>query len=729
MERRDPMLAALTFLLGAAIASPALNYGWNWFPSGADARGHMTKVWMLEKLWSLGDWPYPAWSEYWYCGYPFLWYYPPLSYLVPGAVARVTGADVLTVWKVWIVLAYALAGPSVYATARLFGAGPLPSLIAALLYQTSYNHIEITFTEGRIPTVAAMAFYALVPGLLVAVYDPRRNRRRLAGALAIVLALTFLTHHSTGLAALILCLTYALLRLSFTSGQVLRGRLHLPDLLPDLPGHFWVVTAAALAVMSISWWLYPALAYRTYTYTTKPPWWIHMSSVHDPLELFVPKYWKTRYAKYVGAAQFFLGWAGLLLAVRRRPRAFLPFAVLLPLAVFLSFGLVLQREMESIGFEPKWFLMFSTAILCALGAFAVEWIRALIPRWSIALLALICAGCLCDAAAGLSCAYRPVHYTKSEMAALLWVREHGGPWDRVATVGYRAMWGMTPYIVDKPAVFGWFREGTPIRDAIIQYQRSFKRVEVHRALAIGRVLGVRYLVLSARKPYARRCMHELRRMGVRPVRDYRWVKVYEFRAPMGYELDGVKSVFLGNKYRYMRLCKLARFDPRVVPAYAFTRSVSCRLVREARPEVVVMDRPPTPDQVRELRGCGVKEVLVMRRDQRLTERVDGVTIRYLRPSEIVHELPRRRLKPVPVRVDHARVRVVGRGLVWIKVPYFPCWRPSRGERLGGLDNMLLLRLPGPTTVEFRWRPSGWTAGASLLGAAVSLLLLAPRRGR
>ncbi|WP_456466097.1 6-pyruvoyl-tetrahydropterin synthase-related protein [Methanopyrus sp.] len=728
MERRDAVLALLTFLLGAGIASPALNYGWNRFPSGADARGHMTKVWMLERLWSLGDRPYPPWSDYWYCGYPFLWYYPPLSYFVPALMSRATGADVLTAWKVWTVLAYALAGPTVYATARLFGAGPASAFLAAFLYQTSYNHLEITFTEGRIPTVAAVALYALVPGLLVALYDPRRDRRRLAGLLAPLLALTLLTHHSTGLAALALCLAYALLRLLHATAQALRGRLAVPDLLPDLPGHFWSLTAVALALMIAAWWLYPALHYRTYLYTTKPRWWVHMSSVHDPLDLFVPGYWKTRYAKYVGAAQFFLGWAGLLLAVRRRPRAFLPFASLLPLAVFLSFGLVLQREMEAIGFEPKWFLMFSTPVLCAFGGLAVERLRtAVSPRRLAPVLALLCCGCLCDAALGLYHADRPVHYTRSELAALLWVKGHAGPWDRVAVVGYRAMWGMSPYLTGRPAVFGWFREGTTIRDVIVQYQRSFKRREVHRALFIGRVLGIRYLVLSARKPYARECMRELRRLGLRPVRDYRWVRVYEFRVPMGYELDGVKSVFLGNKYRYMRLCRLARFDPRVVPAYAFTRSVRCRLVREARPEVVVMDRAPTPEQVRELRRLGVRRVLVMTCGPGRVETVEGVPVRYLRPMEIVRELPRRHLRPVAVRLGHARVWVGGRGLVWVKVPYFPCWLPVRGERLGGIDNMLLLRTPGPTVVAFRWRPSGWVWSVSVVGLGASLLLVVRRR--
>ncbi|WP_456436701.1 6-pyruvoyl-tetrahydropterin synthase-related protein [Methanopyrus sp.] len=726
MDRKDVLCALVAFMVGTVVSSPSLNYGWNWFPSGADARGHMTKVWMLEKLWSMGDVPYPKWSEYWYCGYPFLWFYPPLSYFIPALITHFVKTDVLTAWKWWTWLAYSLAGPSVYASARLMGASPLGSLIAAVAYQTSYNHIEITFTEGRIPTVAAIVFYALVPGLLVAVYRRVWERGRWAGYLALVLSLTVLTHHSSGLAAITVCLVYVALRVfrSWTLWAV--GKEELPSILPEVPGHAWVLSAILLSVLAVSWWLVPALEYRTYSYTTKPKWWISMSSVHDPWEFFVPGYWKTRYAKYVGAVQFFLGWSGLILAARRRPRTFFPFAIMTGVALLLSFGLVLQKPMERIGFEPKWFLMFSAVILCTFVAFVIDNFRSLRRH---AVLIMICSIMMIDAAIGLKYAYRPIHYTVSELSALLWVKEHTGPWDRVATVGYRALWGMEPYITGAPSVFGWYREGTPIRDIVAQYQRSFKRIEPNKALKIGDVLGVRFLILSSRKPCAKRMIKELECVGVRPICDYRWVRVYEFNPIIGYEMDGVKSVFLGNKYRYMRLCKLLRYDPKYAPAYAFTRIPNCDLVRYAHPQVVVMDKHPSPEEVRALKEFGVKEILVLDRYRKSKTKMFGINIVYDRPLHIAKMLPKRNLKPIRVDLGHAWFKVYGRGWVWAKVPYFPCWIPDRGVRLGGIDNMILLRVPSPTTVKFVWNTHPLWIALSAFSLCVSLYLTFSRRWR
>ncbi len=726
MDRKDVLCALVTFLVGAVVSSPSLNYGWNWFPSGADARGHMTKVWMLEKLWSIGDVPYPKWSEYWYCGYPFLWFYPPLAYFIPALIAHFARMDVLTVWKWWIWLTYSLAGPSVYASARLMGASPLGSLIAAVAYQTSYNHIEITFTEGRIPTVAAIVFYALVPGLLVAVYRRVWERGRWAGYLALVLSLIVLTHHSSGVAAMVLCLAYALLRASRSLTSLAMRKEELYSVLPEVPGHAWVFFAISLSVFAASWWLVPALEYHTYTYTTKPKWWIHMSSVHDPWEFFVPGYWKTRYAKYVGVTQFFLGWTGLILAARRRPKAFLPFAILTGVAMFLSFGLVLQKPMEQIGFEPKWFLMFSTVILCTFIAFAVDNLR-ILKRYTV--LIIICMLMVIDATIGLKYAYRPVHYTVSELSALLWVKEHASSWDRVAAVGYRALWGMEPYITGVPSVFGWYREGTPIRDIIVQYQRAFKREELYKVLEIGDVLGVRFLVLSSRKPYAKRVIMELKHVGVHPIHDCRWVKVYEFNPIMGYNIDNVKSVFLGNKYRYIKFCKLLRYDPKYVPAYAFTRIPNCNLIRYSHPEIVVMDRHPTVKEVKILKEFGVKKILVLDRHHKFRTKILGIDIVHDRPLRIAKMLPKRKLRPIRVDLGHAWFKVHGRGWVWVKVPYFPCWIPDRGARLGSIDNMILLHVPSPTTVKFVWNPHPFWIMLSIFGIFISLYLTFSRRWR
>ncbi len=709
-DKRDVIFALLTFAIGAAVASPALKYGWNEFPSGADARGHMTKVWMLERFWSMGDYPYPKWSEYWYCGYPFLWYYPPGVYFLSAAISKALGIDVLTSWKWVIWFFYALAGPAVYAAARLLGASPVGALAAGILYQTAYNHIEITFTEGRIPTVAAVPFLVLVVPLTVALFERPWRRLRYAGVLSLALAATLLMHHGSGAAAVALIGFYVLVRgLNAVTSAVVKDRY--PELVEDLPGFVWNPVAVALGLAITAWWLYPALHYDTYSYTTKPKWWIHMSSVHEPWEVFVPYYWKTRYCKYVGAVQVALGVTGVLLGLKRRFRAFLPIALTFLIAYIVSMDHVppLTHEMMKVGFEPKWALMFTAPLLCAVAGLAVDAMRRKGLPW-ILLAGLLVAATGVDAYEGMKYAYRPVHYTKAELAGLEYVAHHAGRWDRVATIGYRAMWGMEPYITGKPAVFGWFREGTPIRTAIIEYKRAFKRNDIVDALKIGSVLGVKYLVVDARhKPYAKWTVASLHRLGVHPVARFRYVRVYRFHPHLGYELvDGVKSVFLGGKYAYMRFCMLADFSPRVCPAYAFTSDPSCRLVRTVHPEVVVKSHPPIRQrEIKLLKRYGVREIIVLDREATgVTEKVvDGVRVVRCRPVDAVKMLPKRRVKPVHVTVEHGRFRVDGSGYVWVSVPYFPLWEPERGVRVGGIANMLLLKVPGPTWVRFEWKPS------------------------
>ncbi len=709
-SKRDVIFALLTFAIGAAVASPALKYGWNEFPSGADARGHMTKVWMLEKFWSMGDYPYPKWSEYWYCGYPFLWYYPPGVYFLSAAISKTLGSDVLTSWKWVIWFFYALAGPAVYAAARLLGVSPVGALAAGVLYQTAYNHIEITFTEGRIPTVAAVPFLALTVPLAVALFERPWRRLRYMGMLSLALAATLLMHHGSGAAAVALIGFYLLVRgINAVASAVVKDR-H-PELIEDLPGFLWNPVAVALGLAITAWWLYPALHYDTYSYTTKPKWWIHMSSVHEPWEVFVPCYWKTRYCKYVGAVQVALGVVGMLLGLKRKFRAFLPIALTFFIAYIVSMDHVppLTHEMMKVGFEPKWVLMFTTPLLCAVAGIAVDAMRRKGLPW-IMLAGLLVAATGADAYEGMKYAYRLIHYTKAELAGLEYVAHHAGRWDRVATIGYRAMWGMEPYITGKPAVFGWFREGTPIRTAIIKYKRAFKRNDIIDALRIGSVLGVKYLVVDAKhKPYAKWTVASLHRLGVHPVAKFKYVRVYRFRPHLGYELvDGVKSVFLGGKYSYMRFCMLADFSPKVCPAYAFTSDPSCRLVRTVHPEVVVKSHPPVrPKEVRVLKRYGVKEIIVLdRRAIGVTERVmDGVRVVKCRPIDAVKMLPKRRVKPVHVTMEHGRFRMDGSGYVWVSVPYFPLWEPDRGVRVGNISNMLLLKVPGPTWVRFEWRPS------------------------
>ncbi len=74
--------------------------------SAGDSRAHVVKIWFVSELFKRGHWSY--WCPVWYCGFPLLLYYPPLFYLVGGALNLPLGDPVKTLRILGLVAVYAL---------------------------------------------------------------------------------------------------------------------------------------------------------------------------------------------------------------------------------------------------------------------------------------------------------------------------------------------------------------------------------------------------------------------------------------------------------------------------------------------------------------------------------------------------------------------------------------------------------------------------------------------
>jgi len=115
-----PLLIYTLLLLGFSLLVLKDFLGPGYPPSwGGDSYGHLFKIWKLME-------GYSPWIEDWYGGYPFLRFYPPLSYLVGAFFGLVTGSAIWG-YKLTVLLAFLLAGLSTRALLREMGFSELLS--------------------------------------------------------------------------------------------------------------------------------------------------------------------------------------------------------------------------------------------------------------------------------------------------------------------------------------------------------------------------------------------------------------------------------------------------------------------------------------------------------------------------------------------------------------------------------------------------------------------------
>ncbi|HID41920.1 MAG TPA: hypothetical protein EYP33_07205, partial [Pyrodictium sp.] len=170
---------------------------------GGDTYGHLFKVW---KLCTSG---YHGWIHEWHAGYPFLRFYPPLSYFLACWFAKLPGLDYIAGFKLVMVSSLIIAAMAMRLALGLLSVTPLVAWLAGLMYSFTVWHLRNIAPEGNMP----MAFgYALAPLAVYALAACHQQRPRLSRLLfaGLGIGLLILTHHTSAVFTILSLIPVAL---------------------------------------------------------------------------------------------------------------------------------------------------------------------------------------------------------------------------------------------------------------------------------------------------------------------------------------------------------------------------------------------------------------------------------------------------------------------------------------------------------------------------------------
>ena len=155
-------------------------------PGGTDVAHFLTNTWYIATF------GMTKWNFFWYGGFPFMRYYPPLAFLITGGLARLVG--VLMAYKLVNDLFVVLVPLSFYFFMKEFELSKEKQIVALLTF--SFIPISAYFlADGRFPTLINVFFSLLYWKFLKRSLDSKRYQD--AAIASIFLSLSLITHHTT----------------------------------------------------------------------------------------------------------------------------------------------------------------------------------------------------------------------------------------------------------------------------------------------------------------------------------------------------------------------------------------------------------------------------------------------------------------------------------------------------------------------------------------------------
>ncbi|HLC39441.1 MAG TPA: 6-pyruvoyl-tetrahydropterin synthase-related protein [archaeon] len=155
-------------------------------PGGTDVAHFLSNTWFVVTQGLM------KWNNFWYAGYPFFRYYPPVAFLITGALAKVAG--VLLAYKFMNDLFLVLSPLAFYAFMREFKLTKEKELVALLTF--SFIPIFAYFlADGRFPTLINVFFSILYWKFLKRSLDTGKFFNLAIASM--LLTLSLLTHHTT----------------------------------------------------------------------------------------------------------------------------------------------------------------------------------------------------------------------------------------------------------------------------------------------------------------------------------------------------------------------------------------------------------------------------------------------------------------------------------------------------------------------------------------------------
>jgi hypothetical protein len=115
---------------------------------GGDTATHVSRF--LEVARGLDQGVLPTWTNYQYLGEPLLWFTGPLTYVVGGAIAAITG-DAVIALKIFLFTSHIAAAWLFFAFMRRLDFRPVPAMIAAAGFSGCFAHLHLLLYRGVVP--------------------------------------------------------------------------------------------------------------------------------------------------------------------------------------------------------------------------------------------------------------------------------------------------------------------------------------------------------------------------------------------------------------------------------------------------------------------------------------------------------------------------------------------------------------------------------------------------
>lgn len=194
-------------------------------PLHGDNPGHLFKV---HKLMSDG---WKPWIKDWYAGFPFMRFYPPMSYLIAAFLGHILKSHIRGYAATLMVTSF-LGALALHTYLKKTGRDPYIAPVVFLLFPW---HIWVVYSEGNFPRANAIN---LSPLFLLSVYFIAEYKERYLLLSALGISLFILTHHSIVIPLVILSLA-----------------LHWKDVISRKAGNIFKV--GSLVIFLTAFWYVP----------------------------------------------------------------------------------------------------------------------------------------------------------------------------------------------------------------------------------------------------------------------------------------------------------------------------------------------------------------------------------------------------------------------------------------------------------------------------------------
>ncbi|MDV3103956.1 6-pyruvoyl-tetrahydropterin synthase-related protein [Thermococcus waiotapuensis] len=545
---REPLFILSVFFLSLFVLRGFLSPGYppSW---GGDSYGHLFKIWKLMK-------DYSPWIEDWYGGYPFLRFYPPLSYLIGALLGKITSSAIAG-YKLTVLLAILVGALSTRILLKELDFPDASSYLSGIVYAFSVYHLRVLSPEGNFPRFLAINVAPLF--LLALLYITRRNWRY-AVLSGLFLAVVGLAHHT-------LFVSFGLM-VSFLLPYVwITRRNGVRDIALNL-------AIASITALSISsFWVLPFLLEKGNAHFLKEnsiEYLFKFQSVRLEDLLFHTYSWSF----YQGLA-FYIGIAGIviLLAKKEKPQRLLGAGLLGAslVAILLSLGyygpMAFLNRLPLLDMIPPYRWLDSLSLAGAIGVGALfEVLSGFIPqnignsakRKAVAgiLLAFLVVLSLSDIRLQVD-SLKAESFPGDYLAVLSYIKNdnstgwrfyQSGLW---ITQGSRVAY--TPALVGKPSLDGWYRQGDPayLQHSYLNYAMEKDPEFAEKAL---RAYSVKYVITDENYGGYGNITGNLRGFGFEevyssgPFHLYRWNNFTFLQPKTGVLVIGDWPIDLGGPY-------------------------------------------------------------------------------------------------------------------------------------------------------------------------------------